>query len=313
MPSNARARRFCFTVNASEALLTAWTQNIEQIKGQPKFRYLIGQLERCPTSGKQHFQGYLELTGSTALSTAKAMLGLSLVKPHVEAARGSAQQCIDYCSKQNTRDPKNPGRIEFGVPSAPGCRNDLHNLGAEIVSGKRKLTDIASEEPGLYVRYARGLTSLTMMFSAPRPAHPREVLWYYGPTGTGKTRKAYEENPDAYIWGPENKHWFNGYTDERVAIFDEFRGQLPMGMMLRLLDAYPMRVEVKGGFVNWMADKIIITSPKAPSEVYVDDGNDKISQFLRRINKIEYFGDVLADSCPTPLPPRNLSAQFEDA
>ena len=176
MPSNVRARRFCFTVNASEALLTAWTQNIEQIKGQPKFRYLIGQLERCPTSGKQHFQGYLELTGSTALSTAKAMLGLSLVKPHVEVARGSAQQCIDYCSKQNTRDPKNPGRIEFGVPSAPGCRNDLHNLGAEIVSGKRKLTDIASEEPGLYVRYARGLTSLSMMFSAPRPAHPREVL-----------------------------------------------------------------------------------------------------------------------------------------
>jgi len=93
---------------------------------------------------------------------------------------------------------------------------------------------------------------------------------YWGEAGCGKTRKAVEENPDHYILTTdgEGKVWFDGYAGEKTLILDDFYGGIKYSYLLRLLDGYKCRLEVKGSFTYAMWDKIIITSNKPPNDWY---------------------------------------------
>ena len=121
------------------------------------------------------------------------------------------------------------------------------------------------------------------------------VYWYHGATGTGKTKRAYEvalelADGDGDIWWANGSlKWFDGYDGHSVAILDDFRPDwAKLWFMLRLLDRYPMRVEVKGGFRQWVADHIFITCPKPPEECYLEAGED-IDQLLRRVTIVKEF------------------------
>ena len=75
-----------------------------------------------------------------------------------------------------------------------------------------------------------------------------EVIWRWGLTGTGKTETAYTDF-DAiphYVWGPANGGWWDRYDGEDKVIFDEFRGQMPMGTLLMILDRYECMLPYKG-------------------------------------------------------------------
>ena len=123
------------------------------------------------------------------------------------------------------------------------------------------------------------------------PSTAPEVLWYYGGTGTGKTRKAYADNPGIYTWSGQWP-WFHGYRGQETVLFDDFRGQIPFCSFLRLLDRYPCTVETKGGFMKWRAKKIIVTSALQPEDVYDKEkfhADDHIAQLLRRITGKHVF------------------------
>lgn len=124
----------------------------------------------------------------------------------------------------------------------------------------------------------------------------REVHWYYGSTGTGKTRTAWEILTERgykieQIWMSSGKidPFFNGYTGQKAVILDDFRpGFCRFEMLLRLLDGYPVTINVKGGYVQWMAEMIIITAPIAPNEMFINRETgeewDHLDQLIRRIN-----------------------------
>ncbi|ELP86386.1 replication-associated protein, putative [Entamoeba invadens IP1] len=119
------------------------------------------------------------------------------------------------------------------------------------------------------------------------------VNWFWGPTGSGKTRKAVELSGD-YWMSNENLKWFDGYNGQKVAILDDLRvDSCPWGFLLRLLDRYKLRVPVKGGYVAWTPDIIIVTAPALPETMFVNHTNgevwDKIEQLKRRIDVTEEF------------------------
>lgn len=121
-----------------------------------------------------------------------------------------------------------------------------------------------------------------------------EVLWYWGATGTGKSRAAAADAAerghglDDVFWHPGGK-WWDGYDRQAVVILDDFRpGNWKFAYLLRVLDRYPMRVEVKGGFRQLDSPLIIISCPKHPAECYLDSGED-LEQLLRRITTIREF------------------------
>lgn len=116
------------------------------------------------------------------------------------------------------------------------------------------------------------------------------ALW--GPTGTGKTKRAYEvasrlqeEKGLEFYVKPSYNTWWDGYRGEKVVIVDEFSGQWPVDYTLLVLDRYPMKVEVKGGTVNLAASLIILTSNVPPAEWYINASLEKKAALARRIHK----------------------------
>lgn len=118
-------------------------------------------------------------------------------------------------------------------------------------------------------------------------AMERVCTVYWGASGVGKTRRAYEEaGVGCYIKPPTTK-WFCGYRGERHVIIDEFRGSISIEHILRWLDRYPCSVEKKGiGNVPWQAEKIWITSNLHPSEWYPDVNPSVVNSLFRRMTII---------------------------
>lgn len=128
------------------------------------------------------------------------------------------------------------------------------------------------------------------------------VLWFYGPTGSGKTRTAVEIAQESglryWVSSDSDLKWFDGYTGQEYAIIDEFRRQgIKFSWILKLLDRYPLFVPIKGSWVRWTPKVIILTCPVPPREAYQwldKDGEtqdwDGIDQLKRRIDdEIEFF------------------------
>ena len=73
----------------------------------------------------------------------------------------------------------------------------------------------------------------------------RVVRVYVGPTGVGKSRRAWDEAGfDAYPKDPNTKFW-DGYQGQPHVVMDEFRGKIDISNILRWTDQYPVSVETK--------------------------------------------------------------------
>jgi len=292
MPATAyQVKRWTFTLH------NYTPDELERLKNRViaegnRIVYIVFGLEVCPDTGTLHLQGYMELEKKVTLSGLKRALGIERI--HLEASEGTAEHNRTYCLKLPPHaGPPNEVWHEAGMAMRQGQRNDLNAVGEQIVAGVLPQA-IAEENPGMYARYYRGLHALrAAVIDRPRDkATPKNVIVYFGPTGTGKTRSAVEQLEqqygDYYLWDPTLHPWWDGYDNHRGVVIDEFRGQLPFSVILRLLDRYRMTVQIKGGTRQFVADTIYITSPKHPDEWYKDDGSDKIAQLKRRITTIEF-------------------------
>lgn len=133
----------------------------------------------------------------------------------------------------------------------------------------------------------------------------RDVYWLFGKSGSGKTRHAWERLKEDYqrkdIWcsSGDLKQFFNGYRGQKGVILDDLRpGSIKFEMLLRILDGYPVDISVKGSYIPWLAEKIYITAPVAPCDMYVNRETgetwDNIDQLLRRLDsQINFDGEVV--------------------
>lgn len=140
-------------------------------------------------------------------------------------------------------------------------------------------------------KYTKAINAARQALAKPRDKNIAPTIEiYWGESGTGKTRKALDDNPDAYILTKPNGNntvWWDNYTGQTCVIFDEFYGWVSYDFLLRVLDRYPLQVQVKGDFVQLTATKFVITSNK-PWEEWYPNVQDK-SALKRRIQE---FGTV---------------------
>lgn len=72
--------------------------------------------------------------------------------------------------------------------------------------------------------------------------------------------------------------------------FDDFGGsEFKLTYLLKLMDRYPMRVPVKGSFVNWVPKKIYITSNYSPKEWFPNAKDEHVKALFRRFKKVVRF------------------------
>lgn len=219
-------------------------------------RYLVYQQEKSPTTGRLHWQGYMQLKKKARMQSAKKTLGDE--KAHMELAKGTPSQNKDYCTKEESRIG---GPWEFGEMKGQGARTDLTTAGKLALEGKWEEIPDAT-----LIRYAKGLEKLVTIRKKPQVREMSvEIIW--GPTGTGKSHMANEKAPEAY-WKPSGM-WWDGYKGEKTVVIDEFDPEKHnVNDVLHWMDKWPVSVPIKGGFVPYECEKLIITSHFDPNLWY---------------------------------------------
>jgi hypothetical protein len=119
------------------------------------------------------------------------------------------------------------------------------------------------------------------------------VIW--GKTGTGKTRYCHDQVMSSQFWSPGDFNWFDGYRGQPIVIIDDYRGEYPLQLLLKLLDRYPMQVPIKGGFANWNPRKVYITSNTRPSSWYLNADALSIEAMYRRFDDVTEVWEKLYD------------------
>lgn len=272
----SRNRAWCFTS----------FQDTEPTFNTEKMKYLVYGKEICPETKKEHWQGYVEWINPQSMVGCKKILG----EVHLETRQGTAKQASDYCKKDTKYK-------EFGAISQQGKRNDL-NMVAETVRNGGRIADIAVEHPEQFIKYNKGIRDYINVLDAQKKSQRDvEVIVLVGPTGCGKTRYAYENfGEDMYdLVCTGGKTWFDGYNGEKTLLLDEFgKDAVNYEFLLRLLDRYPMRIEVKGGFIYAQWTRVIITS-----NLYINTWypNRDIAALHRRISK---SADFYESDCTEP-------------
>lgn len=124
-------------------------------------------------------------------------------------------------------------------------------------------------ESSIRVQHYRTLRAIASDYAQP-VAIMRSCVVFWGNTGVGKSRRAWEEaTMEAYPKDPRTKFWC-GYNGQKNVVIDEFRGGIDISHLLRWLDRYPVIVEIKGSSVVLKAEKIWITSNIPPRHWYPD-------------------------------------------
>jgi len=111
---------------------------------------------------------------------------------------------------------------------------------------------------------------------------------FWGVTGSGKSRRAWDEaGMEAYSKDPRSKFW-EGYQLEENVVIDEFRGGIDISHLLRWLDRYPVRVEIKGSSKPLNAKKIWITSNLNPEFWFPEIDQETTQALMRRLTITEF-------------------------
>lgn len=272
------AKNWCFTlnnytdddVNLLEALGTELNEPIQ---------YLVFGRE-TGESGTPHLQGYITFTRRKTLAFVKQLISDRI---HCEISRGTPLQAATYCKKDG--DYKEYGTI----PKGKGARSDLVAVAKKIREGAN-VRKIAEEHPEAIIRYGSGILRLRRMYR-PTREHPPQIKVFWGPTGTGKTRRVWEFADKDELWLHPGGQWFDGYDGQKMVLLDDFDGSwFKLSFLLRLLDRYPMPVAVKGDHAWWVPTTIFITSNLEPKDWYPNGHKDHVAALMRRLSE---FGEIV--------------------
>lgn len=236
--------------------------------------YLKGQKEEGD-GGFLHFQIFFICGGKQSLRSVVRMW--EPIVGHWELTRSAAAE--EYVWKEQTRVGQ---PFEFGAkPIRRNSSTDWETIKNQAIAGE--LNSIPAD---VFVRYYRTLQAISADNASP-PALVRTCVVYWGVTGSGKSRRAWDEGgASAYPKDPRSKFWC-GYKGEEVVIVDEFRGGIDISHVLRWLDRYPVNVEVKGSSRPLLASRFYFTSNIHPNEWYPTLDAATLSALTRRMEIIE--------------------------
>lgn len=278
------AKHWCFTINNytndDKQKLTDLWQGVDSGNPTSAIRYLVWG-EEVGEQGTPHLQGYISFLARRTFNYVKSTVG---TRAHIEKAKGTPAQNREYCTKDGAY-------TEFGqVPAGPGARSDLVALRDAIKTGATR-EEIFELYPKESFRYERAISKWIDTFDKPRDRNePPKVVVLWGNPRTGKTRLVYDSHDITSIWSWPGGPWFDGYDGHEVALFDDFNGSaFPIQYLLKLLDRYPFRVPIKGGYKQWRPKTIYITSNLDPTTWYSGANAKNQEALLARITERKHF------------------------
>jgi len=274
---NAPFRNVCFT-----------DFNAHDYDALPKgVDYVAWCIETCPTTGRQHCQGW------AWAQTPKKFGGWKKAFPgaHIEKMMGSFLQNDKYCSKTTGGLLK-----ELGTrPMENGKKRVLLQI-KECIEGGETVSKIQKRDEyfDTVLRYERGLRDyerrLRLDKSIEAGYSKRHVTVLIGKAGSGKTKHVYDQHNghSVYTMPKNDGKWFGTYDGQLVVLFDDVSPGdiMPITTFLRVTDGYPIEVEIKGGFTPWVPTHIYITSNLGIREWWPTMTDEQYLAVQRRVSEI---------------------------
>lgn len=247
------------------------------------FRFMVAGLETAPTTGMRHVQGFICFATAMRMTSVKNVLGDT--SAHLEAARGTVEQNVEYCTKEGNRT------LTRGEPPAG------HEGGGEATRKKyEEARQLALEEkfmeidPSLLIRHYGNLRKIATDFGERPPDLDACCgLWLYGVPGVGKSTRARSLVPDSTFVKPLNK-WWDGYKGERCVILDDVDHQ-QSGWIFHFLkiwaDKYAFVGECKGYSRHIRPQRVVVTSNYKPEDLVPVTDEQLLAAIKRRFEVVE--------------------------
>lgn len=285
----SRYRNWLITINnPSEEDVRNLSEYIQQAE---KWCYQFEKGEEAETA-EEHLHCFVHFGHPVRVETIKRRLP----RAHIDAIKNNPKDVIKYVTKQRTRTRGPFANFNYDSPDETpkqGNRNDLIKIRNEIQSG-RTLKSIADSDDSIQ-QFARNFNFwrwYEFQHKVEQSATIRDVQvnYWWGNPGAGKTFSAISilrnagESP--YIAQKDNAFWWDGYTGQRTIILDDWDDTwTTLTRAKRLLDKYPLNLEVKGGYCPAAYTCIIITSNTNPNELYSRCKQDDRQALMRRIHE----------------------------
>lgn len=269
-------------------------------------RHAIAGHEFCPETGREHWQCYGQWYVAVRMLQIKKQLrdhGIYLRRQFGDYDNGEwdGSDNLSYCCKD--------GDFEmWGTPAYyhQGQRNELHAAKEAIL--ENPWCDEQTHMVDHFDAHVRGgrvlskLRTLTQQKKAKEKDNEQALVHvYWGPAGTGKSRKALETLKTTYgdsvysLQPPTNdgsRQWWDGYQGQKGVILEDFEPKnLGFRSFLILTDPYyAKRFEVKGGYVWGKPQIIIITCDRHPKDwVWEGQQSTDKDQLKRRFDRVVHF------------------------
>lgn len=289
----SRSHGYCFTINN---FTENDKQNTEELLDSAD--YGIYGIE-TGASGTIHIQGYGYWKNNKTFNSIKTLIPSA----HIESAKGNSEHNRKYCSKQENFK-------EFGtINKGQGCRNDIIEFRDAIIDGMDR-KECWMNFPVQMAKYRNMFQDLRSMYLQEQAKKNYldqlipEVIVLIGDPGIGKTREVFTENDINDIYkveigdGSSGSIFWDGYDGQSVILIDDFHSNFKLDYMLRLLDSYPMKLNVKGTHTWKVASKIYITSNIYLEHWYPNCPEIHRKAMRRRITTIKNLKSTQAENTP---------------
>lgn len=243
------------------------------------YKYLIMGNEICPTTGRPHYQSYIQFKNPISKWSLQKKL------PHTKLipCAGNARQNYKYCTEE--------GNLHFEKGQRP-----YEKLSCETLK-KMSYEEIIDFDPRCHQAYFHAKGFIENNIKKGQWHKNVKVYYIQGPSGIGKSKIA-EDMIDEKIYGNifnvisyENS-FYQGLGSAKIAIYDEFRdSHMKASEFIKFIDYNIHIMNTKGGERQNKYELIFITSVQRLSEIYHNMTDEPRKQWERRIELIDYYNE----------------------
>ena len=286
-----RSRGWCATVN------NYTDQDLEQWEAiEAKYKVYGKELGENQTP---HLQIYLYFNTVKSLQQLKRMLP----RAHFEIQMGEAVDAAGYCKKGDVHDKPEEGWRKFlneqheswrgaeqgTKPKTPKDGGEDEKERYKRAYESAKSGDLEEIPADILIRHYNVLKKIKSEHQeVPQSLAEMDFWWYWGATGTGKSRTAREENPGYYV--KDINKWWDGFDGQECTIIEEWHPDVVPPLKQKLknwLDHHPFSAETKGGTICIRPKKIIVTSNYTMEECFAGD-HGLLGPLQRRVQVREF-------------------------
>lgn len=232
-------------------------------------------------SGTPHLQGYVYYRTLKSEKQVRADLPGCHVEPAV-----TVEAAIAYCKKDGDWTERGEAPLTTTARNTKGAQAEKDKwTHARLAAEENRLDDIPDD---IRFKHYKAVEHFRKQGSLKRSLSDTvaQMLWYYGPSGTGKSRKARSDHPNAYL--KMCNKWWDGYDNEDTVLIEDFdTSHKVLVHHLKLwADRYPFLAEMKGTALKIRPSLILVTSNYHPSEIW--DSKSDLEPILRRFKCVRF-------------------------